>query len=250
MNVETEGIILKQVKTINGRRMVLLFSKKYGKISAGTLINEKGKSRAALAMRPFTFGKYDVNKTSATYHVNAAEAIKSYYKIGEDVEKYMSASYVLEFTEKILPESMPSVELFKLLTDFLDIIEVRTKKHMTVVIDYQLQAIKILGIAPELERCVCCESTDKCEYFCVEEGGLTCENCRNIIIKAGKLQLLYNVDFDIIATLKYFLRNDLKSIKNIALNDEILTKLKAIVKHYVAYHLGVEKLLSEEFLND
>jgi len=230
--------------------MVLLFSKKYGKISAGTSINERGKSRAALAMRPFTYGKYDINKGATAYFVNSADTVKSYYKIGEDVEKYMSASYVLEFTEKILYEDMPSAEMFKLLVDFLEIIETRKKKYMTVVIAYQLLAIKIMGVAPELECCVSCQSKDELVFFSAHAGGVICERCKNIINLEGKEQLIFEIDFDIIVTLKYFLENNLKSIENIALNDEISVKLKAIIKDYILFHFGIEKLLSEEFLNE
>ena len=37
MITDTEGIILKQVKTVNGRTMLVMFSRKFGKISVGTL---------------------------------------------------------------------------------------------------------------------------------------------------------------------------------------------------------------------
>jgi DNA repair protein RecO (recombination protein O) len=107
MFTDTEGIIFRQVKTVNGRRMVLLFSKKYGKISAGTSISEKGKSKSSLAMRPFTYGRYELFVNRDSYHINSSEVIKSYYRIGEDVEKYMYCSYVLEFTEKLLQEEAP-----------------------------------------------------------------------------------------------------------------------------------------------
>ena len=54
MYTETEGFVLRQIKAAGGRRMIVVFSKKYGKISCGTSINEKGKNRSALALRPFT----------------------------------------------------------------------------------------------------------------------------------------------------------------------------------------------------
>ena len=40
MKFETEGIVLKQIKTVGGRRMIVLLSARYGKISAGSGINE------------------------------------------------------------------------------------------------------------------------------------------------------------------------------------------------------------------
>ena len=55
---ETTGIILKQVKTVKGIRMLKVFTREFGKISAGTSMSEKGKSKSALAIRPFTLGNY------------------------------------------------------------------------------------------------------------------------------------------------------------------------------------------------
>jgi len=250
MNTETEGIILKQTKTINGRRMVLLFSKKHGKISAGTSINERGKSRSALAMRPFTHGKYELYKSAGTFHINAAQAVKAYYKIGEDVEKYMCASYVLEFTEKLLPEEYPSAEIFKLLIDFLDLIETRKKKHMTPVIAFQLKAIQAMGLAPEMESCTRCGQSEDIAFFGVREGGVLCGGCGNNIGPDNNNNLIYSTDFDIIATLKYFFGNNLKSMEHIALNEEILEKLTVMIKDYAMYHLGIKELKSEAFLKD
>ena len=69
MYTETEGIILRQTKTVNGRRMILLFSKKFGKISAGSGMTEKGRSKAALAMRPFAYGRYEMYKNQERYNI-------------------------------------------------------------------------------------------------------------------------------------------------------------------------------------
>lgn len=63
MLTDTEGIVLRQIKTSYNRRMILLFSKKYGKISAGTSIQEKGRGKSSLALRPIlTYGRYELFK--------------------------------------------------------------------------------------------------------------------------------------------------------------------------------------------
>ncbi|MCL1809475.1 MAG: DNA repair protein RecO [Clostridiales bacterium] len=250
MYAETEGIILKQVKAANGRRMVLLFSKKFGKISAGTSIGESGRSGAALAMRPFTHGKYGVYKNRSTYNISSAEAIKAYYGIGEDIDKYVCASCVLEFAEKILPEEIPSAELFKLLLDFLDIIETRKKKHMTLVVAFQLKAIQLTGHAPQLGCCARCGNTDGLSHFSVKEGGLVCGDCQNILSQRSNESLIYNVNFDTIGVLRYFFDNNLKSMERIALNEKVLERLQVIIREYRAYHLDVKELKSESFLKD
>ena len=96
MITETDGIILKQTRLPDDRRMLVLFTRKFGKISAGTGIRLSGKSKSSLALRVFTHGRYELFFGGRSCNINAAETLNSYFKIGEDVDKYMMASYVLE----------------------------------------------------------------------------------------------------------------------------------------------------------
>ena len=43
MRVETEGLVLKQVNTVNNRKILVLFTKKFGKISAGTNLGDRSR---------------------------------------------------------------------------------------------------------------------------------------------------------------------------------------------------------------
>ncbi|MBQ1489803.1 MAG: DNA repair protein RecO, partial [Eubacterium sp.] len=128
MDLITDGIIFRQVKATGGRRMILLFTKKYGKISVGTSLSEKGKNRASLALRPFTFGSYQIYQGRNYYNLDRAETVKSFYGIGEDPDKYMSASYVLELTERVVPEEVPQPQIFQLLVTFMEELSERPKK--------------------------------------------------------------------------------------------------------------------------
>ena len=227
--------------------MLLLFSKKFGKVSAA-VAGDRGKNSSSLAFRPFTHGRYSLYKGRGMYNINSAEVIKAYYGIGEDFEKYTCASIVLEFTEKLLPENIQQTELFKLILDFFDLIETRKKKHMTLVIGYQLKTFQISGHKPETELCVVCGKNEDLNFFSVKDGGVMCSKCRNNISAGINDELLYNISFDIIKVLRYFFDSSLKSIENMALDEEILTKLHALIKDYRACHFGINELKSEEFL--
>ena len=92
MYTDTDGIVFRQVKAPAGRRMVLIFTRKYGKISVGSSITEgKGRSKAALAVRPFTYGRYDLFVNRGYYDLNSAEVKRSYYSLGENLDKYNAA---------------------------------------------------------------------------------------------------------------------------------------------------------------
>ncbi len=246
MYTDTEGIIFKQIKTVSGRRMVLLFSKKFGKISAGTNINEKGKGKSALAMRPFTYGRYELYKNRDTYHINGAEVLKSYYRIGEDVEKYMCCSYVLELTERVLAEDAKASEIFYLLLDFFSIMEERKKKFETIVLAYQVKLLQLLGSMPKLDACTRCGTTEDLKSFSVKDGGLVCGKC--LLQENMNDRLIYESNFAIVDILRYFLRHPLKSFKSLALEESVQGRLGQILKEYFAYHLDIKTLKSEGFV--
>ena len=53
MITETDGIILKQTPRLPDDRRMLGFTRKFGKISAGTSIRLNGKNKSSLALRVF-----------------------------------------------------------------------------------------------------------------------------------------------------------------------------------------------------
>lgn len=247
MYVDTEGIILRQTKTTGGRRMILLFSKKYGKISAGTSITEKGKSKSTLAMHPFTLGKYELYKGRDSYSINNAQTLKSFYGIGENVDKYMTSSYVLEWTEKVLPEGIANVKLLNLLIEFLTMMEDREKEYGTLILAYQIKALDILGYMPNLDSCCHCGGATSPNSFSVTAGGALCNDCKKQLALDGE-KLIYDTKFDIIEILSYINKNPLKAMEKLALNKEVLRPLLEIIREYAGYHLEVGKLKSEDFL--
>ena len=211
MYIQTEGIILKQVKTLNSRRMITVFSKNYGKISCGSSISEGGKNKTALALRPFTHGKYELFKGRDVYNIQAAETLKSYYALGEDLDKYMAACYVLELTDKALMDEQPQPKLFMLLVDFLDMLEKRKTAFNTLVIGYQLKLLKFQGLT-------------------ASEG------------------LKTKASADIIETLKFIEDHRLLELETLALKPDTENIIRKMLKEYFATYLGLENLKSEDLI--
>lgn len=250
MVTDTEGIILRQTKTVNGRKMILLFSAKYGKISAGTSIGEKSRSKAALALRPFSYGRYELYRSKDLYSINGAEVIRSHYRIGEDLDKYLAASYVMEFTEKVATENLRNPQLFQLLLDFLDMMESRNKKLRTLVLGYQVKALQILGSGPQLENCALCGCNGIHPGFSIRDGGVICRDCIKKLGPEPMDPLICEPDFDIVGILKYFLEHPLKSLETIALADPVEAGIQRLLRQYIGYHLDIRDLKSEGLMID
>jgi DNA repair protein RecO (recombination protein O) len=248
MVTDTDGIILKQTKLPGDRRMLVMLTRRFGKISAGTGIKLNGRNKSALAIRVFTHGKYEIFHGRESFNINAAETIESYYGIGEDVDKYMYASYVLEFTEKILHEEQPAEDVLDLLLDFMKLLEIRKSKLKSLVVMYQWKLIALCGYMPSLKGCSHCNRRDvETVGLSIVDGGLVCEDC----INSGtvNLRLLYSTKYDIIRILEFIRVNDMKSLGRLALKDDVSSYLFEILKEYVSYHLDINNLKSESYLN-
>ncbi len=246
MITDTEGIILKQIKTVNGRTMLVVFSRKFGKISVGTNLTGSGKNKSALATRPFTYGEYELFKGRDVYNLNSGRVIKSYFDIGDDLDKYMAASYVLELTDRLLMEEDPQPKLFGDLQGFMEAIEKRAKKTDTLILAYIVKALDSTGTMPELENCACCgrpRGSHKATRFSTEDGGIICRDCAEEY--NGDKSLIYQIDFDIINILSFFKKEPFSRFEKLALDDRVSGRLMDILKGYMAYHLDISDLKSE-----
>ncbi len=209
MYTETEGIILKQIKIAGGRKMLLIFSEKFGKISAGTSISEKGKNKNSLAVRPFTKGRYELYKNKDSYNVVSAETKESYYAIGENVDKYLAASYVLELCEKMLPEDEPAPGMYRILSDFLGMLQKRKSDFDTLVIGFQIKALVCLGLSLSQNPLLSEQSNDK------------------------------------INVVRFIEQHPLTSLEGISIPEESAAALSTFIKQYIFDNLGIANLKSE-----
>lgn len=252
MKADTVGIVLRETKTSYGRRMILLFTREYGIISAGTNISERGKSKSTLALQHFTFGRYTLHENSSGYNIDRAEVIRSFYGLSENLDKFFSGAYVLEFTSKALHPEVRMPAVFDMLLDFFDMLESRNKGFGTLVLAYQTRLFRMLGVPPVLDRCAICGKPPG-EWFSIEDGGVICDDCRAGIASeegenSARGALIYAVRFDIINALKYFNDNSLKKLENIALSEDTGKRLQKIIREYAAYHLDVSNLKSENMM--
>jgi DNA repair protein RecO (recombination protein O) len=250
MLMETDGIILKQVKTVNGIRMLKVFTREFGKISAATSISEKGKNKSALAIRPFTLGTYQINSRRDMYYIQSADTQRNYYKLGEDVDKFMYGSYALELTDKVFEENQPSLAFFQLLSDYLQMLENRSKKFDTLLLAFQIKTLNIIGQGPHMDSCVICGSQEALTCFSVPEGGLICSQCHNNPHGDFNVSLIYPMGEGIINVVKYFSDNPISNLEKMVLDKEMSRELRQIIKAFISYHLDLSEFKSERFLSE
>jgi DNA repair protein RecO (recombination protein O) len=228
----------------------VLLSQKFGKISAGAFISKGGKNKSSLAVRPFTYGLYEIRKTRDTYNINSAETLRSHYRIGEDPEKFMNCAYILEFTDKLLPEGAPTPRLLGLIDEYFTCMERRAAKFELLTLACMLKVMRACGAAPEMENCVICgERAENAACFSVHDGGIICRDCAGAENSGppGKDKLIYPINFGIVNVMKHLAERPLRDFDNLALGKPASRLLRGILKDHAAYHLDTGKLKSESF---
>ncbi len=254
MNIEANGLVLRNIQIAGNRRLVTLLTREYGKITAIINQNSLGKTKASLWSKPFTYSKFDIYKNRDYFIVNKGSVLKSYYKIGEDVEKYMNASNILEFTDKILVENQRNVKQMDILIEYFDIVQERKSHMKTLLLAYKLKSVALNGFEPHINNCVLCGKEDTTFKFDISEGGIVCDSCYKEKIKEKYKEntsekLIYECKFGIIDVVTYILANPLSKLKKLTLEDNVERLLENIIRNYIKYYMVMEPLKTEGFLD-
>lgn len=252
MQITTEGIVLRQRKIANNRRMIVIFTRQYGKLSCGTSINEKSRNRSALALRPFTHAEYDLFKGRESYSINSASVIRSYYSIGEDLGKFAAASAFIEYLDRILQDGEPMPGLFGLALEFMESVARCTVSPDTLLYAFMVKSFRMLGVMPELDCCVSCGRRPeefgyegpggrRLRMFSVSSGGIICEECANNE-KTDTNALIYRPSFDIIDVFRFLLGKPVKTFEKVSLRPEVSGYIRRLLNEYTGLYLGVDVL--------
>ncbi len=245
MITETTGLILKNTKIARDRRMLVIFTRKFGKISAGTGLTQRGKNRSHLALGPFTYGRYQLYK-GREFNVDAAEPVESFFELGEDVDRYFAASCALEYVDAILPYEQPAPDILDTLLAFFRILKKRNGRYRSLLLIFQWIVLAQSGYMPELHTCCRCGQQRGAAALSVPDGAIICEDC----LQKGNVNnaLLYRDKFDIIQILEFVANSSIERFAGLTLNPDSEAYLAALLKDILSYHLNIHKLKSESYL--
>jgi recombinational DNA repair protein (RecF pathway) len=216
-NKEYVGIVLRQVQALNGTRMISLLTRSDGKISAGTKISEGSKGKSALAIRPFALSRFQISERGGYLHIGTADTIDAHFEIGENMDRYSDASFVLEFTDKVLPEGMEYEEIFTLLSDYLAIVCRRKRDFRLITIAYLVKLFMLEGIFPEPEN-------------------------------FGDDELLKDLDFDIFKVIIFLIENPLEKLEKLSLDTKKSGKVFQLLRKFADVHLDIGPLKSDALM--
>lgn len=230
-----ETIVLNSVPFSNTSQIATLYTREFGKFSALA----KGSRREK---NPFDNGLDYMARLKTTHYVRSQglqlltqASLQRWFRVDRNNPGALFAGYyIVELIDSFTAEFDPSEELFDLTDETLADLTAGKEVWRTLT-RFNWQMLRIIGIAPQWDACVCCgkKRTRQAGWaFGLIDGGVVCPNC-----KPGRtrLVLVSNAVLDVgrqFADPKHNLWRRLKAA------DNHRKELRRLTDLYIAHNLG------------
>jgi DNA repair protein RecO (recombination protein O) len=207
----THAIVLRTRKVRESSKIVVLFTKECGRISAIAKGGLKPKSKFGSSLELFTrssiiFYKKENRELHTLSHSESLEVFKG---IKDDVFKLAYASVAAEMVERLMPVEEPNEPLYGLLVAVLREINLAERSQLELILtSYELKTLYLVGYGPELEHCVRCgKPVEEDAWFGLLSGGVLCHDCSNKDLNAMA------VTYDALTLLRECRRQSIEKIR-------------------------------------
>lgn len=236
-----EGIVIRTTDYGESHKIVVIYTREAGKIAGMARGAKKPSSRLAGASQLFTYGHFLIQSGRGLGTIKQAEMIASLRAIREDIFKTAYAAYIVDLLDKSTDDKESNPFLFELLSQTLQYINEGHDPDIITHI-FEMKMLSVLGLYPEMQKCVMCGNTEAEFGFSLKENGLICHQCFDrdphfmpLSQKAVKLLRLF-----------YFF--DIQRLGAISVKPETKKELKNMISLYYDEFSGLQ-LKSKRFLD-
>ena len=178
----TLAYVLRRVDYKESDRILTLFTRDRGKISALARGARKSNKRFSGALEPFLLLEVSVDDTKGGMGILSESSLVSGAPgLSRSLERLNAASFVVEMLRESIPEDAPEPQLFDMLRETLRRIEETDGEALRkTVVAFQLKLLALAGIAVTAANCAVCGTAvpaGKPVYFHPGRGGVVCTPC-------------------------------------------------------------------------
>lgn len=244
-SVRTEGIILRRRDFGESDRILVIFTRKLGKISGIAKGARKPSSKISGHLELFSRVSFLVSRGRNLQLITQAETLESYDHLREDLYGIGLGSYVVELVDAVTTEGGSNVKLYELLAASLKALD-NGLKPAVILHYFELQVLALTGFQPEFFICVeCGESiTEQDQHLSGELGGVVCPKC---IADVGGADIR-PVPARLLKYLRHFQRSSLQDLLVLEIPLDIQKGLEESIRYYLTHTLEA-RLNSPDFIS-
>ncbi len=223
-----QALVLSAVDFGEADRIVTLFTRAHGRLSAFAAGARKSKRRFAGALEAGTHLTARLVTTRGdTHRLDGVDVIKSFHRLREDLPRIARTLYCLELCRELTRDHQPHEALFDALVHYLGLLEEK-RAGPTSLIKFELDALQYTGFMPRFSPCALCGGvTGARPRFDPEHGGVVCFGCSPRVPHGVAVRPEV---VDALARLQAGERTPLPA--------ELRARSRELLNHFIAHHLG------------
>ena len=232
--LKTRGIVIKEVSTGEADKIITIFSRNRGRISALAKGGKRSKSKLSAGSQFMCYGEYVLYSGKDMYMVNSCEVLEPFYEIRNDMVKLTYAAHFMDIVQEIIQENQPSPKLLQLLLNSLYMLSKTGKPPELISRVFEFRALSTAGYAPHVRNCMLCGleaeksyafSFSKCGFICERES-CSAEDRFAVELSPGAAKAL-----------QYIIYARMEELFSFGLSPEVLEELNRISKRYLRERL-------------
>lgn len=234
----TEAVVLRILDYGESDRIVTFCTSGFGKLRGIAKGARRSRKRFANALEPFSCSRilFSRRREDGLALIEHSDVICHFPAIRADLEKTLSASYLIDLTDQFTPEDKKNEALFRLLIGFLQLLETVPVKE-ALLRYFEIRLLKLSGYDPLLDHCLICKAPlDKEAAYCFRaaDGGLTCLSCRPQSPDAVPVSL------GTIRTLLMARDLTIDRLERLLLSDQSAAESRLLLARFIRHILGKE----------
>lgn len=173
---QTEAILLAVRDWGDADKLITLFSRGHGKISAVAYGARRPKNRMAGSLQLFSHVELVLLQGSKLDTIRQCDVKTSFRGLREDLSQMAYGVFILELVDELWPDRQPETTVFDLLLMVFAVLQKRNPRLVALAAAWQM--LKLAGFQPVLNQCVRCGcSLHFPAKFDAQAGGGVCLAC-------------------------------------------------------------------------
>ena len=240
---KAEGIVLRHKNYKEADRILTIFTRQFGKITAVGRGVRKPHSRKGGHLDLMNHVQVQVATGKAWDIVTQAELISAFDVVKQDLILLGYGATMMEMVDKFTYEQEEHHQAFYLLVQALHFLELDLSAELIMRI-FEVKVPDSFGFRPELHYCTQCNKAVVYEdqFFQNVSGGVICPSC------GRGMHGVTPVSKDVLRFMRHFQRSDFKGGLRAQLTDAQMREMEHLNRGYI--HFVLERgLNSPQFLN-
>ena len=178
MKKAVDGLVLRQCPIGDNDRLLTVLTGADGKM----LMNAKGarsmKSKVLPLCRQYTYANIEYYEKADRKWLSGGSVNDSFFGLSADIEGLSLAAYICDVADEISGEGVDASDVLRMTLNALYLIDKKQKPYWQIKAVYELFAVVVSGMEPDLSACGKCRKSGHSEYWLdVMNGRIVCSEC-------------------------------------------------------------------------